>query len=175
MNTICPRCGKVDTIPFSDSVLHTVGFECANCHQDFGVDDGILMKKREENLISFSLTEVLEDHSSYTVKIIKEDAVKMEFSKTLQDGRVQSYYPVDFTAEFDKFTIMLFESLFVMDWNNLPVTEIKPGEPCFKIQMSFEDDVLPKVTIRGKEETAPYFKVLHMLFTSLFEKGEEND
>ena len=133
------------------------------------------MKKREENLISFSLTEVLEDHSSYTVKIIKEDDVKMEFSKTLQDGRVQSYYPVDFTAEFDKFTIMLFESLFVMDWNNLPVTEIKPGEPCFKIQMSFEDDVLPKVTIRGKEETAPYFKVLHMLFTSLFEKGEENE
>ena len=99
----------------------------------------------------------------------------MEFSKTLQDGRVQSYYPVDFTAEFDKFTIMLFESLFVLDWNNLPATEIKPGEPCFKIQMSFEDDVLPKVTIRGKEETAPYFKVLHMLFTSLFEKGEEND
>ena len=48
MNTICPRCGKGDTIPFSDSVLHTVGFECANCHQDFGVDDEKKKKKREE-------------------------------------------------------------------------------------------------------------------------------
>lgn len=165
MNIICPKCGKDDTVPFSDSVYKTTGFECHNCKKDFGVDDGHVTQSHEDKLCFFLFNYQKEDGSIFNIKIekIKTGKVLLTPTITLPDKRIQPYEPIDFTDSFMALVKTLFEKTFILDWPKNKVGDLKES---YKIEMKYTNEY-PDTTFEGKGYLPPYFKALDYIFETL--------
>ena len=79
MSVICPKCGKENTVPFSDIKLNQHGFECQDCHKDFGVDDGKTLKEWEDSLVDFFYERVYKDKSKKRISNRKTEAKNEDY------------------------------------------------------------------------------------------------
>ncbi|MFA6586494.1 MAG: hypothetical protein WCR16_04255 [Bacilli bacterium] len=115
MNTLCPKCGKDNTSTFVDTKLKTHGFFCEDCKKDFGVDDGTALKKKEEDLLSFTYDRS-HDGEKKTFRLVRDAGKATLTIETEKDKKRDVYEPIDFTPYVDSFLSLLFEKLFVLDW-----------------------------------------------------------
>ena len=101
MSVICPHCGKENTVPFSDSVYHTHGYECEDCKKDFGVDDGKKLKEKEDNLVSFSYEKKHKDGEENRVLIEEKDGkILLEPSVLHANHMLEQIEPQDRSSRF---------------------------------------------------------------------------
>lgn len=177
MNIICPRCGKDHTIPFSDSVYKTTGFECEDCHQDFGVNDGKTLEDRIRftNELLFSYTDKKQD--TYKVEILKiNEKATLKMTKIFKNKMVQPYTPIDFSNEYQGFVEMLYRQLFILDWPRENVGFVTEDAESFEVIIRYTLHAYDDVTITGVNQFPVYFKVLDTLFSSLFlEEGQDEE
>ncbi len=170
MSVICPRCGKENTIPFSDSVYHTHGYECEDCKKDFAVDDGKKIKEWENDLLSFEYERVYKNQTKKRILIQvdeKENKVMLTPSIVYPDKKLQPIESQDLTAFYPSLKVLLFEKLFILDWNRINVGLILGQDESFSIKMKFRTK--PEITFSGTNRFPPYFKVLEDLFAFFFE------
>lgn len=168
-NVICPKCGKDDTLPFSDSKFHTHGFECHTCKKDFGVDDGNNIKDYEKSLISFKYERTYKDQTIKRIEIKKDgEFVYLTPSIVYPNKMIQPIEKQDITFMFEQLKVLLFEKIFILDWNtSSSVGLILPKNEIVDIKMDF--DGKPQVHIHQMNVLPPYLPVLEQLFSSFFE------
>jgi hypothetical protein len=168
MSVICPRCGKDNTIPFSDSVYHTHGFECQDCKKDFGVDDGTKLKEWEQELLSLEYEREDKDHTKKIIEItIAEDKVTLTPSIIYPDKMKQPIESQDITPMKDNLLQLIFEKLYVLDWNRINVGFVTGKDETFELRLNFKTK--PEISYSGTNRFPPYLKVLDQLFSSFFE------
>lgn len=169
MNVICPHCGKDNTVPFSDSVYKTTGFECQDCHKDFGVDDGKQIADRIRLTNEFIFSHTDKEQNTYKVQILKiNDKATLKMSKVFKNKMVQPYTPIDFTKEFPGFIEMLYRQLFILDWPKDNIGFITQDSESFEIDLRYTLHAYDDVKITGINQFPVYFKVLDTIFSSLF-------
>lgn len=175
MKIICPRCGKDNTIPFSDSVLHTTGFECQDCHQDFGVDDGKNIEDHIRYTNEFIFTHKTKDQFTYQVTILKiADKATLKMTKIYPDKKIQPYEPIDFTKEYNGFVQMLYRQLYILDWPIENSGFVTDNNEEFEITIAYTLHAFDDFKIHGINQFPIYFKVLDTIFSSLFVEEKEN-
>lgn len=166
MNVICPRCKSEDTIPFSDSIYKTHGYQCNCCKEDFGVDDGTTLKGFENAVEEIHITHIYADSTSYTIDIYRSENGCFLTPSRIDDKRMKiPYQSIDFSNSIDGFIKLLFEQLFILDWKSEEDTE---GDRIV-IDIKYNSNV-GDITIKQGKDRSPYFQVLEMMFTSLFEE-----
>lgn len=168
MNVICPKCGKENTVPFSDIKLNQHGFECQDCHKDFGVDDGKTLKEWEDSLVDFFYERVYKDKSKKRISIqVKEDKVLLCPSIVYPNKMMQPIEAQDITMMWPALKELFFEKIFILDWNRINVGLVTGADESFDIKMKFTSK--PDMTFSGTNRFPPYLKVLDQLFESFFE------
>lgn len=167
MNVICPKCGKENTVPFSDSVFKQTGFECEDCKSDFGVDDGIILHNHIQLLNYFYFTHTLKTGVTENITIQKEDNKVVLKLEKVENKILQPYESVDFTNDFENFKSLLFEKLFILDWNKTNIGLKVDSDESFKIILKYEKEYEDYI-ISGINKLPPYFKILDMIFSTLF-------
>lgn len=173
MKPICPFCGSSESIPFSDSVFKTHGFECEKCHKDFCVDDGKVLSEHENNLIQFRFRHIYKDGSIIRVTIEKNgDSIFLTPSKITSDRMLQPYSKIDFTNEYPGFVKLIYEGLSILDWP-LQSTGLMTGknDESFEIVLKYNNGIYPESKISGTNNTPVLFPILEQLFSSLFEEN----
>lgn len=176
MNEICPRCGKDNTQPFRDKKLGTHGFECLDCHKDFGVDDGTTIGQYEENLSDFFYSKTDKEGFTRQIKIHKESNEKVMLSASTIDknGRRQPFEPRNIAPIFPELKTLLFRKLYILDWEPELLGLLLPsGNAKYEIKLGFSLSVLPEKVYKGTNRFPPYFKILPMIFEQFFETDEE--
>lgn len=170
-NIICPRCGKDNTIPFSDIKDHTHGFECQDCKKDFGVDDGTILKSWEDELICFEYERTQKDQTKKKL-IIEEKEGKIFLTPSIiyPNKMMQPIEPVDITDMYSQLKNLIFEKLYILDWNRINVGLLLGNDEEFEIKMKFKNK--PTITYSGTNQFPPYLKVLDQLFSGFFEIQE---
>lgn len=169
MNIICPRCGKDNTIPFSDIKDHTHGYECQDCKKDFGVDDGKKLKEWEDELTAFSYERTFKDGSKKKL-VIKDDGngkILLSPSIIYPDKMMQPIQPQDITANYPNLKELFFEKIFILDWNRIGVGLLLGKDESYEIRMKFKTK--PELSFSGTNSFPPYLKVLNQLFEPFFE------
>ena len=171
MSVICPRCGKENTVPFSDSVYHTHGFECEDCKKDFGVDDGKKLKEKEDNLLSFSYERKHSNGEENRVLIEEKDGkVLLEPSVLHANKMLEPIEPQDISDMWPKLKTLIFEQLYILDWDKTLVGFITPNEESYRLVLTFKDK--EEITYTGENKFPPYLKALDHLFGYFFETGD---
>lgn len=176
MSTICPICGKEDTLTFMDTLTHEHGFHCESCHHDFGVDDGEKLIKHEKNLSSFRY-ESKEDGEEKRVDISSKGN-STTLVLTLKKKDSLSYLktdPIDFSSDFESFKKFLFESLFFLDWIESNKDMTKEHKKEVTIECIYKLGLLPPIKKEYAESFPPYLVALERLFDTLFESLKETD
>ena len=174
MNVICPICGKDHTVPFSDSVYKTCGFECSDCKKDFGVDDGKTIKEHIDSLGYFSFTHKLKNGTTEKVVIMKNnDKAVLKMSFIDENKFLHPYQDIDFTASFTPFIEMLFKKLFILDWKRDSLGILTGNDESFEIEMRYNLNKFDDTIIKGTNSFPVYFKALDTIFSSLFEGSNE--
>ncbi len=171
---ICPKCGSDKTTSFVDVKENTHGFQCENCHQDFGVDDGKKLHQYEDYLSQLYFRKTEKDGliREVLVEKISKDDIKLYL--TLTQNKVQTKAePIDFAPYFDSFAQLLFEKLFVLDWNeNENGILLEEGNSSYELEIRFRMGLLPTIKKTGTNKFPPYEIGLENLFASLFEEME---
>lgn len=176
MSTICPICGKEDTLTFMDTVTKEHGFHCEDCHHDFGVDDGSKLSKYEKNLSSFHY----ESKEKGTVKIVDivSKGNEATFVLTLKKPDALSYLktdPMDFSSDYESFKKFLFENLFFLDWIESNKDSTKEHEKEVTIECIYKLGLLPPIKKEYALSFPPYLVALERLFDTLFENLKETE
>ena len=169
MNVICPRCGKDNTVPFSDSVYHTSGFECQDCHHDFGVDDGKTLKEWEDELTSFTYEKTTKGGDKRTIKIAPNDKGQIMITPSIlySNKMLQPIAPQDMTPLWEYLKKLFFEKIYILDWNRTNVGFITGKDETFSVHMTFATK--QPITITGTNLFPPYLKILDQLFDPFFQ------
>ncbi len=170
MNVICPRCGKENTTPFSDTVFHTHGYECADCKKDFGVDDGKTFSEWEKELNYFEYERVHKDKTKKKLVIAMDEKtghVMLSPTIVYPNRMMQPIEPQDITESFDVLKQLIFEKLFILDWDRISVGLLLGQDESYSIRMKFTSK--PEISYSGTNRFPPYLKVLEQLFSSFFE------
>lgn len=170
MNVICPRCGKTNTTPFSDSVFHTHGYECADCKKDFGVDDGKSLAEWEDELISLEYERVSKDQTKKKLILKKDEKTGKAIitpSIIYPDKMMQPIEPQDVTQSFDMLKKLIFEKIYILDWNRINVGLVLGKDESFMVRLKFSSK--PEISFSGTNKFPPYLVVLDQLFASFFE------
>ncbi len=171
MKVYCPYCGNSESTPFSDSVFKTHGYQCDNCHKDFGVDDGKTMTDHEKNLTEFYFRYTDKDQSSLQIDIKKEgDQIYLYPSKILSDKRLQPYEKIDFSAQFEGFKKLIYEQLFLLDWPKTSTGFVTGKDESFEIRLKYDLSIYPEDKFIGTNAFPKLFPVLKNIFFTLFEE-----
>lgn len=168
MNIICPRCGKENTIPFSDTKLKTTGFYCEDCKKDFFVDDGTIIKKHEEMLTDFKYQHTDKEGITYQVYIQKVgDKVTLSPS-FIKDKMLTPYEAIDFSKDWEGFTKLLFEKIYLLDWNHNETGLITGKDESYQITLKYSLAAYPDDVFKGTDKFPPYLTVLNQIFSCFF-------
>ena len=73
----------------------------------------------------------------------------------------------DITMMWPVLKELLFEKVFILDWNRINVGLVTGADESFDIKMKFTSK--PDMTFSGTNRFPPYLKVLDQLFESFFE------
>lgn len=169
MSIICPHCGKENTSAFSDTVYHTHGYFCEDCHKDFAVDDGKTLLDHEKNLTDFFYQHTDKEGVTYGIYIQKVgDRVTMAPS-LVQNKMMTPYEKLDITPMWEELKRVLFEKMFILDWDR-ELTGFLTGtnDESYKIEMKYALSLYPDATYQGTNKFPPYFKALQQLFSGFF-------
>lgn len=167
-NVVCPRCGKDNTIPFSDIKDHTHGFECQDCKKDFGVDDGKKLHEWEDSLYYFEYERTLKDQTKKKIIIEEKEGKAILTPSILYPNKMlQPIESQDMTAMFPQLKELFFEKIYILDWNRINVGLILGQDESFDLKLKFKNK--PDITYSGTNKFPPYLKVLDQLFSSFFE------
>ena len=173
MNTICPRCGKDNTLPFSDSAFHTHGFECEDCKKDFGVDDGETFKQYEKLLTEFSYKRKDLNGDTKQVVIQKEkETIYLIPSILYANKMLQPFEKVDISSFWPALKKLFFEQIYILDWEE---NSQGLGKEEYEIHMKFFLAMRKDISLKGKGKLPPYLIVLDQLFASFFQMEENHD
>lgn len=175
-NIICPRCGKDNTQAFRDQKLHTSGYECLDCHRDFGVDNGKDIEDYEKNLSEFYYSHTDKKGFTKRIRIKKESDGKVLLSASAIDenGFRQPYDPVDVTSFFDKLKDIFFRKCFILDWDrDLTGLLLPKGNEKYEIRLIFSSPLLREIKLTGTNKFPPYFKIRPVLFGQFFLSDED--
>lgn len=161
---ICPICESNNTIPFSDTIFKTFGFECQNCHSDFGVNS-------TKDEISNYINNVSEFYFTYkeSEKLYKVFITTLNSNSYLiatyndLDKKVMSN-EIDFTSVSKYFFETLFKNLFILDWKSKKVSE----ENFLEIVIKFKND-LETIKIITDKYTI-YYNFFREVFTPIFDQ-----
>lgn len=169
--TICPKCGKENTSSFVDTKDQTHGFHCDDCNQDFGVDDGKKIKKYEDLFSEFFFRKKEKDNSIKGVLIKKNSDDKFDLVlTTIKNNQKTVSEPIDFTSFIEQFKKLLFENLFILDWNN-SISKISSDDKfeSFELEIRFKLGLIPPIKKDGINDFPPYEIALERILFSLFE------
>ncbi len=169
--TICPKCGKENTSSFVDTKDNTHGFHCDDCNLDFGVDDGKKLKKYEDLLVEFFYRKKEKDNTIKEVLIKKTNDSKFDLILTvIKNNQKTVSEPIDFSSYIDQFKKLLFENLFILDWNNSTSKTSTTGEfESYELDIKFKLGLLPPIKKDGINDFPPYEIALESILFSLFE------
>lgn len=168
MSINCPRCGKEDTIPFSDTVLKTHGFECQTCHKDFGVDDGHTFSQYEEELLLLEYERIGKDKTKKSITIeFLDDKTWITPQIVYSNKMLQPIEKQEITPMAESFKKLLFEQLYILDWNRINLGLITGSDESFTLKLKFKHK--DSITFSGTNRFPPYLVVLDQLFEGFFE------
>ena len=167
MNIICPKCGKENTIPFSDSEFHTHGFECEDCHKDFGVDDGKMISTYIQDIKEFHYERIYKDQikKELTIKF-DEHITTLTPTITYPNKMKQPIEDQDLTPMKDALLDLFFNKCFILDWNRTNLGLLTGKDESFSITIKFHQK--DTITISGTNRFPPYLIVLDQLFEDFF-------
>lgn len=170
-DVICPKCGSSDTLPFSDSIYKTHGFECHCCGCDFGVDDGKKIDECINNISKFYFRYMDKENKTYEVEI-KKDNDKAFLTATYYDGKIKTTTDpkIDFTAMFNYFFRLLYKQAFILDWKT---SQSKEEEESLLIEIEYCNNVYPKFIIFEKEYNC-YSIIFKEVFSDIFNQLKEH-
>lgn len=172
MSVICPHCGKENTVPFSDSVYKTHGFECQDCHKDFGVDDGKTLKAKEKDLSAFYYEHKDKEGECKRIKIEEKDGkVLLEPSILHKNHMLEPIETQDITDMWEKLKVLLFEQLYILDWDRSLTGFVTGRDETYKLILTFKAE--DPITYTGVNRFPPYLKALDNLFSYFFETEEK--
>ena len=168
--TICPKCGKENTSLFSDTVDKTHGYHCDDCNIDFGVDDGKKINNYESLLSEFYYKKIDKDSTVHEVSI-KKIGSSSELVLTLIKDNVKTVSnTIDFSSYFESFKKLLFENLFILDWQDSTNGIIlENNNESYELEIKFRLGLLPTIKKDGINSFPPYEIALERILLSLFE------
>ena len=171
---ICPKCGSDKTTAFVDVKDNSHGFSCEECHQDFGMDDGKKLARYEDFFSQLYFRKTEKDGTIREVQIEKIDKTDVKLFLTLTEKGVKtSAEPIDFSPYFDSFVKLLFEKLFILDWNdNENGILLEKDNASYELEIRFRMGLLPTLKKVGTNKFPPYEIGLENLFSSLFDEME---
>lgn len=168
MSVICPKCGNDDVSPFSDIEFHTHGFECHTCKEDFGVDDGKTIKEFEDDLISLQYQKIDKDQTKKRLIIEEENSEYFIKPSIIYPNKLlQPIEPQNIDELWETLKTILFEKLFVLDWNNNLSGLMLGKDESFSLILTFKTK--GTLTYTGTNKFPPYLTVLEQLFAPFFE------
>lgn len=171
MSITCPRCGKNNTSLFSDSVLKSTGFFCEDCKKDFGVNTEGELQLKEENLLEFYYKRVTSDGITYRIHIQDYDGKVLMTPSIVKDKMLTPFESVDFSDMWEQFKSLLFEKIFLLDWNP-SLTGFGDGVDSYEVELKYKDKKYPDVLFTGTNLFPPYLIVLDQMFMEIFESKE---
>lgn len=172
MSEVCPKCGSENVTPFSDSVYKTHGFECENCHHDFGVDDGKMLDEKISSLISIYYERKGKDGVSKRIEI-KEENKKVTVTPSIlyPNKYLQPITPQELPVDvFTQFKSILVKNIFILDWNEENNGLLTLPDETFKVILTFNNNETK--TIKGVNKFPPYLVVLDQIVSSFYEVEE---
>ena len=168
MSVICPKCGKENTAMFSDSVYKTHGYECQDCHKDFGVDDGHSIAEYIDELTVLDYERISKDKTKKSIKIeLLADKVIMTPAILYPNKMIQPIEKQDITPMGDALKDLLFNKIFILDWNRINIGLMTGNDESFSIKLTFKTK--DPILLSGTNRFPPYLKVLDQLFEGFFE------
>lgn len=168
MSIICPKCGKDDVIPFSDSEFHTHGFECHTCNEDFGVDDGKTIKEYIDDLISIEYEKIEKDQTKKRLSILEENGKYLIKPSIVYPNKLlQPIEPQDISQLWKTLKTIIVEKLYILDWNPSTLGLMKGKDESYSLILKFKTK--PTLTYKGINKFPPYLKALEQIFSPFFE------
>ncbi len=177
MSVICPYCGKENTSSFRDKKLKTTGYECLDCHRDFGVDDGKKLEEYQASLTDFFFSYTDKTGFTKQIKIHHGNGVTTLSVSTIDGkGLRQPYEPRDITPIFDELKTILFKKVFLLDWErNLVGLLLPSGNEKYEIKLSYGGTLFPDRIFKGVNRFPPYLKALRRIFDGFFPKEDKGE
>lgn len=163
-DVICPKCGSSNTVPFSDSIYKTQGFECLNCHSDFAVDDGKKIDEYISNISRFTFLYTNKDLTHYKVDIIQEkDSCLLTAEYYNGKEKVKTDPSIDFSSMFNYFFQLLYKQMYILDWKE---NQIK-SESFLTIDIEYQNNIFEPFHLRQSEYNI-YSNVFKEIFSDIF-------
>ena len=159
---ICPFCGKENVSSFADTVFHTTGFCCEDCHKDFGVNDGKTLAELENELIYCYFVKK-DGEDCKTIEIIKEKEETLLTPTRFHEQKLIAYKKVNIDSLFKTFKKVIFENFFILDWESKE--KVDTSKNYYQIILKFENH--PMITIQN-EKFPPYMNGFDQLFLPFF-------